>query len=89
MEKKALFRNSMHPRKMFLGMCIVKMIPFTPRSKVQNEVLTPFDLFFSASPRFRYKRQSRLAYVPRKSGGIALINGACHLDKGHSTICMS
>jgi hypothetical protein len=26
----------MHPRKMFLGMCIVEMIPFTPRSKVQN-----------------------------------------------------
>jgi hypothetical protein len=73
----------MLPRKMFLGMCIVKMIPSTPRSKVQNEVFPPFVLFFPARPRFRYKQHSRFAYLTRKSGGIAMMNGACHLDKGH------
>jgi hypothetical protein len=41
-------------------------------------------VFFSACPQFRCNKQhSRLAYVPRKSGGIALINGACHVEKGH------
>jgi hypothetical protein len=83
------FRNSMHPRKMVVRMCIVKLISFTPRSKAQNEVFPPFVLKIAARPLFRYKQDSRLAYVPRKSGGIALINGACHLDKGHSTICMT
>jgi hypothetical protein len=33
-------------KKKFFGMCIVKMIPFTPRSKVQNEVSPPFVFFF-------------------------------------------
>jgi hypothetical protein len=73
---------------MFLGTCIDKMIPFTPRSKVQNEVFSA-GLIFSARPRLRYRKHSCLAYVPRKSGGIALIDGACHLDTGHSTICTS
>jgi hypothetical protein len=77
--------------KMFLGnvFCIVKMIPFTLRSNVHNEGFAPFVLFCSARARFRYKLHSRLACVPRNSGCIALINGACHLNKGHSTICTS
>jgi hypothetical protein len=35
-----MFRNKMHTIKIFLGMLIVKMIPFTPRSRVQNEVIS-------------------------------------------------
>jgi hypothetical protein len=45
---------------------------------------SPSVIFVSARPRF--KQHNRHAYVPLKSGGIALINGACHLDQGHSNI---
>jgi hypothetical protein len=76
-------------KKNVLGMCIVKMIPFTPRSQFQNEVFSLVVLFFSARPGFRYKKHSRLACVQKHWGGIALMNGACHLNQGHNTICMS
>jgi hypothetical protein len=40
----------MHPRQMFLGMCIVQMIPFTPRSMVHNEVFPFLSKFFLPAP---------------------------------------
>jgi hypothetical protein len=78
----------MHPRKLFVGMGIVKWSP-SPLDERSKMNFIPLLSYVFARPRFRYKQHSRLAYVPRKTGGIALINGACHLDKGHNTICTS